>query len=428
MGDAWTEQPEPTRAERLFPFVLSLSKHRPSRPAQTRTAFRDAWREPSSFEDTKLLARKFLYAIAAIILAILALGIGWALFQDQLIRWTFVPAEDFTPAAAGPAPDYARTSAWLARPDMALDPTRFVPPGFATAAAPRAAIFYIPPTTYLAKAHWNAPIADAEAKARAILFAKSQASAFNGIGPVWAPLYRQATLGAFLATDDPRSQKALDFAYRDVARAFDTFVAALPLDQPIILAGHSQGSLHLLRLLREKVKGTDLYARIVAVYAIGWPISVMADLPALSLPACSTPTSHGCILSWQSFANPADARLIASYFAASHGYAGLPRKGTRMLCTNPITGMPGGTATASANIGTLVPTSDLSGADLQKGLVPAACTPAGLLSIGEPPKGFGNYVLPGNNYHVFDYALFWANIRADAERRTAAALQAMQAR
>ena len=29
----------------------------------------------------------------------------------------------------------------------------------------------------------------------------------------------------------------------------------------------------------------------------------------------------------------------------------------------------------------------------------------------------GSYVLPGNNYHVYDYALFWGSIRADAERR-----------
>jgi hypothetical protein len=32
----------------------------------------------------------------------------------------------------------------------------------------------------------------------------------------------------------------------------------------------------------------------------------------------------------------------------------------------------------------------------------------------------GPFGLPGNNYHVYDYALFWANIRADAERRLAA--------
>jgi hypothetical protein len=29
-------------------------------------------------------------------------------------------------------------------------------------------------------------------------------------------------------------------------------------------------------------------------------------------------------------------------------------------------------------------------------------------------------VMPGNNYHVYDYALFWGAIRRDAERRLAA--------
>ena len=33
-------------------------------------------------------------------------------------------------------------------------------------------------------------------------------------------------------------------------------------------------------------------------------------------------------------------------------------------------------------------------------------------------------MLPGNNYHVYDYALFWANIRADAEARLATFLTA----
>ena len=33
------------------------------------------------------------------------------------------------------------------------------------------------------------------------------------------------------------------------------------------------------------------------------------------------------------------------------------------------------------------------------------------------------FVLPGNNYHVYDITLFWANIRADFERRGAAWLK-----
>jgi hypothetical protein len=39
-----------------------------------------------------------------------------------------------------------------------------------------------------------------------------------------------------------------------------------------------------------------------------------------------------------------------------------------------------------------------------------------LMLEGEPPA-LGPYVLPGNNYHVYDYALFWGAIRQDAERR-----------
>ena len=32
----------------------------------------------------------------------------------------------------------------------------------------------------------------------------------------------------------------------------------------------------------------------------------------------------------------------------------------------------------------------------------------------------GSFVLPGNNYHAYDYALFWGAVRRDAERRLAA--------
>ena len=60
----------------------------------------------------------------------------------------------------------------------------------------------------------------------------------------------------------------------------------------------------------------------------------------------------------------------------------------------------------------------------ETGAVPARCDGGrGFLLIGDPPN-LTRYVLPGNNYHVYDYSLFWANVRADAARR----LQAFQAR
>ena len=364
-----------------------------------------------------MLARRFLYVIAGLIVAILAIGLVWTLAQDRLMRMAFVPSGAFAPLPDSTAPDYARPASWLARPGLTDDPSRWLPAGMPANPAPQAEVFYIPPTTYMDRDRWNAPIDDKAANDRLVLFARGQASAFSGVGDIWAPRYRQATFGAFLAAGDPRSGRAIDFAYRDVARAFDTFLASVPGDRPIILAGHSQGSLHLLRLLREKVAGKPLAKRIVAIYAIGWPISVAADLPALGFPACAQAAQARCILSWQSFAEPADPRLLTAYFDASRGYAGIARKGTAMLCVNPLTGIRGGAAPASANKGALVPRADLSGADVTPGLVPARCTPQGLLSIGLEPGGFGNYVLPGGNYHIFDYALFWANVRDDVAAR-----------
>lgn len=364
-----------------------------------------------------MLARRFLYIIAVLIVLVLGVGLAWNLMQDRLMRMAFVPNEAFAPMPASTAPDYAKPRAWLARPDLPNDPSRWLPAHFPANGKPQAAIFYVAPTAYLDRGHWNAPLDDAQTNTRLALFAQSQASAFNGVGQVWAPRYRQATLGAFLAAGDPRSDQAIDFAYRDVARAFDVFLAGVPADAPIILAGHSQGSLHLLRLLREKIAGTPVAKRIVAVYAVGWPISVTADLPALGLPGCTAAGQAHCILGWQSFADPADPRMIRTYFDNSKGPTGIARKGSAMLCVNPITGTAGGAAPATANRGALVPQPGMTGADLTSGLVPARCTPEGILLIGAEPPGFGAYVLPGNNYHVFDYALFWANIRADAAVR-----------
>ncbi|WP_156679003.1 DUF3089 domain-containing protein [Sphingomonas profundi] len=368
------------------------------------------------------MARKFLYIVAALIALVLVAAIGWNLFQDRIMRAVFVPSTPFVPLPDAGAPDYARPAAWLARPDLPKDPSRWLPPGMAPARDPRIAIFYVPPTAFTRRTSWNAPLDDRETNDRLALFASSQASAFNGVGAIWAPRYRQAGIGAFLASGADAAA-ALDFAYRDVARAFEAFLRQIPADRPIMLVGHSQGSLHLMRLIHQQVAGRPIARRIVAAYLVGWPISVTADLPALGLPACATPAQANCILSWQSFAEPADPHQVTDVYDATIGLTGHPRRGTAMLCTNPLTGTPGAAAPAGANRGALVPKAGLADADIVPGRVPARCGPRGILLIGPPPEGYGAYVLPGNNYHVFDYALFWASIRADAQARAATFLR-----
>src|SRR3546814_12853770 len=92
---------------------------------------------------------------------------------------------------------------------------------------------------------------------------------------------------------------------------------------------------------------------------------------------CSSDLQAGCILSWQSFAEPADPASIQTVFDESTGLTGKPRKGTHMLCVNPLTGAPDTKAVASQNLGTLKPNEDMSDAELIPAAVPARCDERG---------------------------------------------------
>ncbi len=367
------------------------------------------------------MARKFLYVIVAIIVLVLAAGFVLRLYGDELSQKVFVPSVAFEEKAPLKTGIYDAPDMWLARGNGGTQAmVQFVPKGFdgEDGEALNAAVFFVHPTSYLATEHWNAPLDDAESQGRAQLFVRAMASPFARAGEVWAPKYRQAAFGSFL-TDKPEGQMAIAAAYQDVEQAFDAFLAEVPPSRPIVLAGHSQGSLHLLRLLKERVAGQPLAKRVVAVYAIGWPIDVTADLPALGLPACAEPSQTGCVFSFSSFALPADYSMVVEKFEAQPGLTGASRVGGTFVCINPLSGGVPGDQPMAANLGTVVPDSDLKNGTMQKGLIPARCDEKGILIIGDPPE-MGPYVLPGNNYHVYDIPLYWRNLRADVERRVRA--------
>ena len=408
------------------------------------------------------MARKFLYLIIAITVLILIGAIALAIWSRQATEIAFVPRGEFVAQEPLAANAYSDPAMWYSRPGIGTgDPARYEPAiaeaiaDPATAApsaenpaaerslpknelavaasrtgdgardgeAPPFAVFFVHPTSYIPlalteQANWNAAPGDSVAETRARLFIRGMGSAFNRADEIWAPRYRQAVAGAFL-TDKPEAQMAIDAAYADVREAFRFFLASVPAGKPIVLAGHSQGALHVLRLLREEVGSRPLRSRIAAVYAIGWPISVEHDLPALPLPACAAPAQAGCLVAWSSFAEPADPDMLLRRYSRTPGFDGQPRGEGPILCVNPLIGSPNGAAPATANLGTLVPRDDLSGGDLVIGAVPARCDERGLLLIGDPPR-LGQAVLPGNNYHVYDIPLFWRNLQDDVVRRVSA--------
>ena len=362
-----------------------------------------------------MCARRFLFLIFWLTLFVVAGAFAIFQFGGSALTRMATPTGHFAPPPPQSGPNYALASSWLARPGTGDSPAAWVPEGIVTTKAENpAATFYVHPTTYLERDRWNAALAPGgDAGYRARLFVQSQASVFNGVSQIWAPRYRQAAFGAFLLKSEDAT-KALDLAYGDVLAAFDAFLADQPATTPIIVAGHSQVALHVSRLLVDR--RAALSDRLAAAYVVGWPLSVSADLPATGLAPCNAPDQAGCVLSWQSFADPANASLVLDNWVGSKSASGIERKRGDMLCTNPLSGTRDGAAAPGVNLGTLVPTVDLASATLAVGQVGARCKKGFLLINGAIPR-LGPYVLPGNNYHVYDFALFWGSLRADVERR-----------
>ncbi|MBZ6379115.1 hypothetical protein B5C34_09400 [Pacificimonas flava] len=372
-----------------------------------------------------MAARIFLWSVFGLISLAVAAAILWAAAGGWILRQYMAPSVSFEESPKAPPTFYDRPDAWIARPGLPSEEARWLPDGVFPKPDAPAAIFYVHPTTYLGSDRWNAPIdvGSEDARFRRRVFTQSQASAFTVAGDVWAPKYRQAAFGAFLNFSSPDAEKAFALASSDVSKAFEEFMNSTDPGQPIILVGHSQGAFHLASLLAERGEDEELRSRLVAAYLIGWPISETADLPAMNITPCREPRQVRCLLAYQSFGEPADPSLIFDAFDQTNGFTGEPRRNTQLLCTNPVTGGSTQAAAASENIGTLVPEESLLNAHLEPGLVGGTCTDRGYLVLTQDPPDMGSYVLPGNNYHVYDIPLFWANLRADAQERTTAFAQ-----
>ena len=114
-----------------------------------------------------------------------------------------------------------------------------------------------------------------------------QASAFNACCKIYAPRYRQATLGSAGAMDRG-GMEAFDLAYGDVLRAWNHFLENWNKGRPLMIVGYSQGALHALRLLEEEVDGSPVAERLVAGYVIGIATPegrVVRTLKSIPIPA-----------------------------------------------------------------------------------------------------------------------------------------------
>ncbi len=317
----------------------------------------------------------------------------------MLMRINLKPDQTFAETTAPTAPDYANPAHWAALPDK-QDNADLTPPGIERIDENAGVdVFFIHPTTYYTSDSWNQPLDHAEANEftdEQVL--PNQAAVFNSCCRVFAPRYRQATLFSFM-DDSGDGEAALELAYQDVSEAFDYFLTHYSHDRPFVLAGHSQGAKHADRLLAEVISGTELEARLVAAYPVGFSID-----GSNGIAVCETPTQTGCQVTWNTLGAEAET-------------FGDPSSD---ICVNPLHWRNDGSrADFASNLGGVTFRDEFS---VEPGVTDAQCID-GVLRVSEVRSDNYSAMMFGDgNYHVYDFSLFHMNIRQNAEARVAAYL------
>lgn len=296
-------------------------------------------------------------------------------------------------------PEYSKLYYWAAHP-LKWDPSDSIPQPFRKEKRDTTVdVFFLHPTIYTGKlkdSSLNADIDDAYLNAKtdysAILY---QASVFNQHARIFAPRFREAHISNYF-TGDNSALKAFDQAYEDVRTAFEFYLNNYNNNRPIIIASHSQGTTHALRLLKEFFENKPLQKQLVVAYVVGMNIP-----PGYfsSMKMCEDASETGCLCGWRTFRKGYKAPYVETEKQFS-------------LVTNPLTWKTNNEyASKKMNKGSVLykfnkvykHTTD---AEIHEGVVWVA-----------RPKFPWSFLYSTKNYHVGDINLYYKNIRENAEQR-----------
>lgn len=296
-------------------------------------------------------------------------------------------------------PDYNKSSGWAALP-WTKDPADEAPKGLVNLQdSAKADVFFIHPTSFIKKPNdsflWNASVENAAVNAETDNNSiKYQASIFNGSCKIYAPRYRQAHYYAFFTPHADDKAAALELAYADIKLAFEHYLKNWNNNRPIIIAAHSQGTVHAARLLQDFFDSTALKKRLIVAYLAGMPVGKHVFN---TLKPCTDSIQTECWCSWRTF---------------RRGHLPHWNEDTNVVVTNPI-------------IWTINDT--YASRRLHKGAVlndfnkirPNICDAQASTTVLwiKRPKFPGSRLIVNPNYHVGDYNLFYMDVRENVALR-----------
>jgi hypothetical protein len=293
--------------------------------------------------------------------------------------------------------DYSKPEHWLAvpsNPDKPVD------------------VFYVYPTVWRkvdpAEPNYCTIDNPSMLKGAAVAFSQ-QATAFETAGNVYAPFYSQADGACTLPlAEDQRWEVIRKVPAADVTAAFDYFINNYNNGRPFIIAGHSQGANVIMLLLSDYMTThPDVYARMIAAYVIGYPVTAEFMAANEHLKFAEGPDDIGVIISY----NTQSPKVVPGTNIVVANNIG--------LVINPINWKRDETpASATESLGSFMPgANDVcvkvsayadASIDLAKGVL--ICSSVDENTLVFPNMGLGVY-------HVWDYSLYYYNLRENAERR-----------
>lgn len=277
-------------------------------------------------------------------------------------------------------------------------------------------LFLICPTVDMGKnGNFNMAMDDTKTKQNFVGALNMERGIYEDALTLYAPYYRQVTFPVY-SLDEGKAEQYIQIAYQDVRAAFLAYMEQAEPERPFVLAGFSQGSDMVLRLLKEFFDDPAYQDRLIAAYCIGWCVTGedLKECPWLKPATCAD--DLGSIICFSTEAEGVTDSLIVP-------------AGTKTYAINPLNWKTDGTmADASQNMGACF--TDYSGTITRE--IPQLTgayiedSRGVLIAPDIVPADYSNALFPDGVYHLFDYQFFYRNLQANVALRVEAYLNSIQ--